>query len=577
MEKTRKTKILIFFALAFAFFVALPGIAQAASLYFSPSSGSYVVGNTVSVGLFVSSADQALNAASGVITFPQDKLEVASLAKSGSIFSLWVQEPSFSNSAGTVNFEGITLNPGFTGAGGKLITINFRVKTAGTALLNFSSGLVLANDGKGTNILTSLGNANFVLEEAVLPPPKEKPFFPKVIKTPSAPQISSPTHPDPSKWYAKKDAKFTWNVMADATGARLLVDKNQDTIPTVAYVPAISEQEMTNIEDGVWYFHVRLQNSAGWGGTSHFRFQVDTEKPDHFDITEIKRDDPTDPRVKFAFNASDETSGIDHYEVQIDIGSQQVWQDDGSGIFETSVLDSGKHILIANAIDKAGNSLANFVKFTIEALKPPTITEYPRKLQSGEILIIKGSTYPNAIVILWLKREKEDARSYEVESNKDGNFTFIADEKSKDGIYKMWAEVVDVRGARSKPTEEATIVVERPAILRIGTKAITILAIIVPLVALIILLIALIWYSWHKLSSFRKKIRKENKEAEQALCKAINLLKEDIKEQIELLEKTKSERQLTEEEDKIIKQLKKDVDDAEKFVSKEIEDIENVK
>ena len=97
---------------------------------FSPSSGEYAVGGVFSVSVYVSSADQAMNAASGAISFPPDKLEVISLSKTGSIFTLWVQEPLFSNSSGAVNFEGIALNPGFTGIGGKLITVNFKAKAA---------------------------------------------------------------------------------------------------------------------------------------------------------------------------------------------------------------------------------------------------------------------------------------------------------------------------------------------------------------------------------------------------------------------------------------------------------------
>ena len=73
---------------------------------------------------------------------------------------------------------------------------------------------------------------------------------------------------------------------------------------------------------------------------------------------------------------------------------------------------------------------------------------------------------------------------------------------------------------------------------------------------------------------FRKKLKKEVREAESALHKAFGLLKDNIREQVKMLEKTRAKRQLTEEEDKVVKQLKKDLDDAEKFVRKEIEDIE---
>ena len=115
-----KNKCLLFCGLifAFAFFIIGAKAASAASLFLSPASGSYLVGQTFNAAVLVSSPDQAMNAASSRISFPADKLEIISLAKSGSIFSLWVQEPSFSNSAGTVNFEGIVLNPGFIGASG---------------------------------------------------------------------------------------------------------------------------------------------------------------------------------------------------------------------------------------------------------------------------------------------------------------------------------------------------------------------------------------------------------------------------------------------------------------------------
>ena len=112
------------------FFGLLPFGANAATLSFSPSSGSYAVGNTFSASILISSADQAMNAALGAISFPPDKLEVVSVSKTGSVFTLWVQEPTFSNSAGAVTFEGIVLNPGFMGANRKAVTINFKVKAA---------------------------------------------------------------------------------------------------------------------------------------------------------------------------------------------------------------------------------------------------------------------------------------------------------------------------------------------------------------------------------------------------------------------------------------------------------------
>lgn len=555
--------------------------AQAATSYFSPSSGNFTVGNIFTVNVLVNTEGVAINNAEATINFPSSLLEIVSISKSGSIFSLWVEEPTFSNGAGTLSFNGGLPTPGFNGTAGKVLGAVFRVKKEGSASLVFSSAAVRANDGYGTDVFKSGAQAifNLISEGKPLPPTEEKlPPAPIIGGVPEAPQVSSPTHPDPEKWYSNDNPEFTWKLSSDITSVRLLYDKYSTSRPSVIYKPPISEKQLENIKDGIWYFHVQFSNVNGWGEISHFRFQIDTEKPDRFDIREIMRNDLTDPKVKFAFDASDKTSGIDHYEVQIDNGNSQIWQDDGSHIYKTSALPPGRYTLIAKAVDKAGNVLASSAEFTIEGLQPPEITEYPSTIQSGEPLIVKGKTaYPNSEVVVWLQREKDEPKSQSVKADQSGKFTFVADERLSGGIYKLWVEVIDMRGAKSNPSEPVTIAVEQPAFLKIGSWAVSLLAVVVPLVALIFILLFIIWYGWHKFASFRKKLknlRKEVREAESALHKAFDMLKEDIRDQVKLLEKTRTKRQLTEEEDKIIKQLRKDLDDAERFVRKEIEDIE---
>ncbi len=166
------------FAALFTFFLSAH-LVSAASLYFSPQSVTRFAGNSFSVGIYVSSADTAMNAAQGAISFPNDKLEVISLSKNSSIINLWVQEPSFSNRDGAINFEGVVTNPGFQSSSGKILTVTFRAKDTGKASLSFLSGSVLANDGKGTNILNSLGRSIITLTEA---PSAEAPPAPKSEK-----------------------------------------------------------------------------------------------------------------------------------------------------------------------------------------------------------------------------------------------------------------------------------------------------------------------------------------------------------------------------------------------------------
>lgn len=582
---------LLFVAFLFLFF-GLGRAASAATMYFSPASGSKNVGEVLSVSVYVSSVGQAMNAAEGVISFPPDKLEVASLSKAGSIFSLWVQEPAFSNAAGTVNFEGLVLNPGFSGSAGKILTVVFKAKTAGVANLTFTSGAVLANDGQGTNILTGLSTASFSLgmkeptpSEVITPPkepvvpPKEKeiitPPKPSVVKAPSAPIITSSTHPDSDKWYARNSAELDWGVSKDITAVRLLVGKIPEATPTITYSPPISHKEVKDLEDGVWYFHVRSQNAQGWSPISHFTFQIDTQKPNRFDIIEVGRKNLTEPKASFRFDAADETSGIDHYEIQIDDKDKPTWKDDGTGIYVIPVLESGQHKLVAKAVDKAGNALEKSIEFTIAGLEPPVIIECPRTLASGETLIVQGTTaYPGVAVTVWWKKTTEEVWSQSVKSDAKGNFALVVPKGLTSGSYKLWAEVTDKSGIKSRPSDSLDIMVKPPMIIQIGAWTGNLLPIAIPFMAIVLILILIACFGWYKFRQLRKKLRKGVRETERALRKNFDLLKEDMHDQIKALENIRNKEQMTKEKDKIVRRMRKNFKSAEKLIGQEIEEIE---
>lgn len=159
----------IAFGVCAIFVVAPPSHVFAAALSFSPSENTVAAGSVFKVDVEVSSPDQAMNAVSGDISFPSDELRVLSISKLDSIVSLWIQNPSFSNGTpGDVNFEGVVLNPGFMGSAAPVLRITFQVvgNPGDSAQLVFSSGSVLANDGNGTDILDSEGNAQFTIVPA---------------------------------------------------------------------------------------------------------------------------------------------------------------------------------------------------------------------------------------------------------------------------------------------------------------------------------------------------------------------------------------------------------------------------
>jgi len=152
------TKLFIIITL----FLLPAAAAEAASLYLSPASGAYTVGDGFNVTVGVNTDGVAINSAQATISFPNDILQVTSVAQGG-IFTLWPVAPSFSNATGTVSFAGGLPNPGYTGAAGSIITISFQTQVAGTATVTIGSASVLANDGFGTNVLTSSGSGSYTV------------------------------------------------------------------------------------------------------------------------------------------------------------------------------------------------------------------------------------------------------------------------------------------------------------------------------------------------------------------------------------------------------------------------------
>lgn len=574
-------KIIFYLSLvvcSFSFFFLSFNKAEAASLYFSPAAGSYTLGQSFDVAIYASSPDQAMNAVSGIISFPGDKLQVFSLSKSGSIINLWVQEPSFSNAAGTINFEGIVLNPGFKGQTAKIITATLKVKGAGSGRLVFSSSAVLANDGKGTNILDNVSGAEFALNPSAVGPQAGEATTPaSAAGTPLAPRISSPTHPNPEKWYRQNNPKFIWDIPGGITQVRLLYDKYPASRPTVVYAPSIKEKELENIGDGIWYFHAQFRNENGWGAIAHFKFRIDTQPPEPFTVKFVDGKEPTNPRPTALFDTTDSLSGIAYYKVKIGEGNffnllpEVITR---SNPYTLSPQAPGKRTILVQAFDAADNYTIATEEFAIKSIDPPTFTDYPREIQSGEILTAKGETYPSSRVTVYLQKDKEEPKIQNIKSGQSGHFTFVSEEPLEPDIYKLWAQTTDERGATSEDSEKIVIAVRRPTLWQLGSWTMNVLAVIVPLATLLIALILTLWYGWQKFRQLRKKVRKDVGRIEQILHKAFDALREDVQAGIAALEKTRGKRQLTEEEEKMLKHLKKSLDNTENIIRAEIEEIE---
>jgi hypothetical protein len=365
----------------------MPAITAAASLSFDRTSGSYAVGSTIVTTITVGSSDKAVNAVSGTVSFPSNQLEVVSVSKSHSLISLWVVEPSFSNSAGTINFEGISLNPGYTGQGGAILTVTFRVKAVGTAVLSYSTASVLANDGLGTEILQSRGSATYQLTEPA--PVVDTPSAPVVETKPSGTgiqpvtlvtddgvnnqpvsKVESLSHA-PDSWSKETTGTFNFALTDDVVAMRLLVDEQPDSVPTVVYTPPITSRTIEDLAEGISYLHVQYKTASGWGAIEHYKLQVDTTPPEKMAVTNLGDN-------VFGFTAFDGISGIMRYEVVVG-DSEPILIDGNRPIYKFSGLTVGEHSVTIRAIDQAGNILSRTETITIADVSSAVTTSTPQE------------------------------------------------------------------------------------------------------------------------------------------------------------------------------------------------------
>jgi len=575
-----KIRILLLVACCLLLVASPANGAGSASLYLSPPSGSYAVGGTFSVKIKVNSGGEAINAAEGTLIFNPDELQVVSLSKSGSIFSLWTTAPTFSNFTGEIAFGGGTPS-GFTGTSGTIITITFKAKSVGSSNVNFSSGSVLAADGKGTNILGNMNGGVYTLKSKITAPPAEEvppeteyisPTMPS--GAPGAPVISSSTHPELNKWYPNNNPEFSWKLPADVTAVKLLINEIPTTLPIILYTPPISEKKLEDLEDGVWYFHIRFENQYGWGGITHRKVLIDTEPPETFELEVDNEGDPTNPTPILHFDTTDSLSGVEYYEVKIGEGDTMPITTAALKInpYKMPPQAPGKRSVIVKAVDKAGNSTPATTNVVITPIETPVITDIPQTVRPGDILIIKGtSLYPDAVVTVFVKKEGEEVETRDVVTDKEGNWFFTYDKSLKKGTYQVWAEITDNRGAKSNPTEKFTIAATLPIILKFGEITIEYLTIIITLVTLLVFLISIVFFALRQLFFWRKRVKKETKEVEESVRGAFKALREEVQKQIEYLDKKAG---LTKAEKETHDKLQKALNIFEELIGKEIEDVE---
>ncbi|KKU47568.1 hypothetical protein A3H10_02110 [Candidatus Uhrbacteria bacterium RIFCSPLOWO2_12_FULL_46_10] len=365
-QKAAALVLIAIFYILYSIFPISPANAGSASLSLVSSKRTYTVGENVAVSVILSTGDVSINAASATITFDQKKLSVVSVSRSGSVFTLWAEEPTFSNSQGVISLGGGLPTPGFSGRGAIIIRITFRAKEEGTTAVRFAGGTVLANDGLGTNVLAGLTGLDLTIQgRAVVTTPPEKPLERAPVVTPPgqvplAPVILSRTHPDESGWYRNAQPGIIWELPSDAKGVSVSIDQNANGDPGTTSEGLFNFYSAKEpLKDGVWYAHVRVSNSRGWGAIGHYRLAIDTAPPM---ITTAKLVFEAARTKAIEFATSDPLSSTDY--VSILVNGEQV-ASQASSPYTLPSLIPGNHVITVIAYDKAGNKASQDLYLSI--------------------------------------------------------------------------------------------------------------------------------------------------------------------------------------------------------------------
>lgn len=373
----------------FGIFFANVSLVQAATLEFSPASGTYKVGDTISVKLIVNGGSTDVNAAEATVSYDRSYLSAQSVSKDGSVFTLWTQEPTISSSKGTIELGGGT--PSAFSGSKTIATLILKATKEGTATLSIPDGSVVSPSQGFADVLSEKKTASFTIGAGTTTKPPEttptETTRPTLGPTPTAPELSSDTFSDPDKWYATTTATFTWQLTYDIDAVKMLVDNEEISVPTVLYDPPVSSKTLTDLEEGESYFHIMFHNGSGWGVPTHQRMRIDITPPEPLSLV-VSQDDAYSQDVSLRFEARDELSGIDRYEILIDgIVQQELSADELiNGQYTLNVPTAGEHTFTVIAYDAAGNSVEAESVFTVsEALVRVTATTEEEVPEEGGI------------------------------------------------------------------------------------------------------------------------------------------------------------------------------------------------
>ena len=385
---------LVFITILFWFLSV--SLASAADLTLAPNAGTYSAGQTFTATIRAVPNGDNINAVEATLNFDPALLSVVSVSKNGSAFSLWTTEPTFSNPNGTIQFGGGSPSP-FSNTS-PLLLVTFRTVADGNATVSFSNASVLAADGRGTDVFETAVNGVYTIAgTAAAPEPTPTPDSPEPTPEepednteaiifgdpPRTPEIGSPTFLDSEVWYSTTEGVFSWTLPFDISAVAIELSSDPDNVPQdnedAVYDPPIEDFTISreNVVDGEQYVSINFENQVGWGAVLNRKLRIDTTAPLPF-VVNVRAGTSEDSFPLLTFEANDETSGIDYYEMTVDDKEPfDITPDEAKLGYLLNELVDGTYTVKVVAYDMAGNKREGSAAVLITAgwIKPVEVLE----------------------------------------------------------------------------------------------------------------------------------------------------------------------------------------------------------
>ena len=291
-------KTILFTAVSSIIFFA-PFLASAATLSLAPASGGYNVGDIISVNIMLDTqgdlargADiRYLNYNPLLLEAQDENTSVAGIQITPGTLMPSTMANSVDTAAGRVLFsQAFSGNDTFIGMG-VLATVRFKVLASGTANLNFDFELGNTADtnvaGDGADLLTSIGNASYVL---IVPPPPTQ--FPLLSLSPASDQESAGTI-FPVRIYldTKGRAIDGVDVKIKFDNARLFVDDFEagTLLPNTTLISYDNYRESISLSQTTVGNNVF--SGSGVLATIYFKALAEGATPVHFDFVKGRTTD----------------------------------------------------------------------------------------------------------------------------------------------------------------------------------------------------------------------------------------------------------------------------------------------